>query len=154
MRALIGFALVLLLAVNSVQAAGDGPPGLVTKASPYSVERTLDRLAAALEEKGITVFARVSHSGGAADVGIDLRPTELLIFGNPKVGSHFFTSRQTAGIDLPMKALAWQDADGQVWLGYNDPAYIAERHGIGDRADTVKKMTKALEALTDRALRR
>jgi uncharacterized protein (DUF302 family) len=154
MRALFGFALSLLLAVTPVQAAGDGPAGLVTKASPYGVERTLDRLAAALEEKGITVFARVSHSGGAADVGIDLRPTELLIFGNPKVGSHFFTSHQTAGIDLPMKALAWQDADGQVWLGYNDPGYIAERHGIADRPDTVKKMTNALEALTDRAVRR
>ena len=84
-------------------------------------------------------------------MGIALRPTELLIFGNPKLGSHFFTSEQTAGIDLPMKALAWKDANGQVWLGYNDPAYIARRHGINNRDDIVKKMTAALDAMTDGA---
>ncbi len=105
-----------------------------------------------LKEKGITVFARVSHTKGAEGVGIALRPTELLIFGNPKLGSHFFTSNQTAGIDLPMKALAWQDADGQVWLTYNDPQYIADRHGIADRAEIVQKMSGALDKMTSAAV--
>mgnify|MGYP006304268781 FL=1 len=153
MHRLLPLLLVLLLNAPGLVAAAE-PEGLVTKRSPYSVDRTLDRLASVVKEKGITVFARVSHSEGAADVGMELRPTELLIFGNPKVGTHFFTSRQTAGIDLPMKALAWKDAKGQVWLGYNDPAYIAERHGITDRPAIIKKMTRALEAVTDAAVRR
>ena len=80
-----------------------------------------------------------------------MRPTELLLFGNPKLGSHFFTSKQTAGIDLPMKALAWQDENGKVWLSYNDPGYIAGRHSIGDRAEVQAKMTKALDGLTNAA---
>ena len=77
-------------------------------------------------------------------MGLKLRPTELLIFGNPKLGTHFFTSNQTAGIDLPMKALAWEDKNGQVWLTYNDPKYIARRHGIKDRDEIVVKMSRAL----------
>ena len=153
MHRLLPLLLVLLLNAPGLVAAAE-PEGLVTKRSPYSVDRTLDRLASVVKEKGITVFARVSHSEGAADVGMELRPTELLIFGNPKVGTHFFTSRQTAGLDLPMKALAWTDAEGRVWLAYNDPAYIAARHGIGDRSAVVKKMTRALDALTDRAVGR
>lgn len=133
-----------------VQAAG--VEGLVVKESPYSASETIDRLEETLTEKGITVVTRWSHHEGARDVGMALRPTELILFGNPQVGTHFFTSAQTAGIDLPMKALAWKDAEGQVWLGYNDPAYIAERHGIDDRGDTVRKMTGALDKLTDAAI--
>ena len=125
--------------------------GLINKKSQFSTNETLDRLEAVLEKKGITVFARISHTRGAEGVGIELRSTELLIFGNPKLGSHFFTSQQTAGIDLPMKALAWEDADGQVWLTYNDPQYVAGRHGIDDRDDTVLKMTGALDRLTNAA---
>lgn len=102
-----------------------------------------------LRKKGIKIATRWSHDKGAKGAGIALRPTELLIFGNPKIGSHFFTSNQTAGIDLPMKALAWKDKNGQVWLTYNDPAYIANRHGINDRAEIKKKMTGALNKLTN-----
>jgi len=127
--------------------------GLITKKSQFGPGETLDRLEAVLEKKGITIFARISHTRGAEGVGIELRPTELLIFGNPKLGSHFFTSRQTAGIDLPMKALAWEDTDGQVWLTYNDPQYIAGRHGIDDREAIVQKMTGALDSLTNVATR-
>ena len=127
--------------------------GLITKKSQFGPGETLDRLEAVLEKKGITIFARISHTRGAEGVGIELRPTELLIFGNPKLGSHFFTSRQTAGIDLPMKALAWEDANGQVWLTYNDPQYIAGRHGIDDREAIVQKMTGALDSLTNAATR-
>ena len=138
----------LALFITATTAAGDG---LVSKPSPYDAHETLDRLEDVLKQKGITIFARVSHTAGADDAGIKLRPTELLIFGNPKVGSHFFTSRQTAGIDLPMKALAWQDAAGQVWLSYNDPQYIADRHGISDRPEIVAKMRGALDKMTDAA---
>lgn len=125
--------------------------GLISIKSVHSVGVTLDRLEALLTKKGITIVARWSHDAGAKKVGIPLRPTELIIFGNPKLGSHFFSSQQTAGIDLPMKALAWEDEQGQVWLSYNDPQYIADRHGIKNRSLIVVKMTAALEALTHAA---
>ena len=140
---------VLCIVMNSAASASDG---LVSKKSGFGASETLDRLEAVLKKKGITIFARVSHTGGAEGAGIALRPTELLIFGNPKLGSHFFTSNQTAGIDLPMKALAWEDADGQVWLTYNDPQYIADRHGITDRGEIVRKMSGALDKMTSAAI--
>ena len=142
--------LLMLLAVAIINPlityAADN--GLITKKSKYSTEETLDRLTAALKEKGIRVFARISHDENADAVGIKVAPTELLIFGNPKLGSNLLTSSQVAGIDLPMKALSWQDKDGQVWLTYNDPSYIAKRHNIKDRKDIVAKMAKALENLS------
>lgn len=141
--------LSLIAVVPAMAVAGD--KGLVNKKSHYSVKVTLDRLENVLRKKGITVVTRWSHDAGAKKAGITLRPTELLIFGNPKMGSHFFTSNQTAGIDLPMKALAWKDKKGQVWLTYNDPTYIANRHGINDRPEIVKKMTGALNNLTNAA---
>ena len=126
--------------------------GMISLKSANSVKVTLDKLEAVLKKKGITIVTRWSHDAGAKKVGIKLRPTELLIFGNPKLGSHFFTSQQTAGIDLPLKALAWKDAKGQVWLSYNDPAYIAQRHHIKDRGEIVTKMTGALKKLTAAAI--
>lgn len=126
--------------------------GMISKKSQHSVKVTLDRLENVLRKKGITIVTRWSHDGGAKKVGIPLRSTELLIFGNPKMGSHFFTSNQTAGIDLPMKALAWKDKNGQVWLTYNDPVYIANRHGISDRKEIENKMTGALNKLTNIAI--
>ncbi len=145
-------ALILALVPLGAQAAGVA--GLVVKESPYGAVETIDRLEAVLKDQGITVVARWSHHEGARRVGMELRPTELILFGNPKVGTHFFTSKQTAGIDLPMKALAWEDADGLVWLGYNDPQYIADRHGIDDRDDIVTEMTGALDRLTEAAVSR
>ncbi len=142
---------VLLFGFTAVHAE-EAVEGLIVKRSPYSVKVTLDRLESALKKKGITIALRWDHAARARAVGIDLRPTELLVFGNPKLGSHFFTSKQTAGIDLPMKALAWQDEKGQVWLGYNDPGYIARRHDIEDRAAIVAKMRGALDKLTDIAV--
>ncbi len=144
---------VTALLVSTVALAGDAP-GMVKKQSPYSVSKTLDRLEGMLEKKGITVALRWPHGERAADVDIDLRATEVMIFGNPNIGSHLMTSAQTAGIDLPMKALAWKDSDGQVWLGYNDPSYIAQRHGIDDRSETIDKMSAALGKLTDKAVAR
>lgn len=147
-RALI-FMLGLLTAPLATAADVDG---LVKKASPYGVSETLDRLEAVLEDKGITVALRWNHGQRANGVDIALNGTEVLIFGNPKIGSHLMTSAQTAGIDLPMKALAWRDGDGKVWLAYNDPVYVAGRHHIDDRDDVLKKMSNALDKLTNAAL--
>ena len=142
------FVLMSLIALfPAVSMASEN--GMINKKSQFSVKVTLDRLENVLRKKGITIVTRWSHHAGAKKVGIPLRPTELLIFGNPKMGSHFFTSKQTAGIDLPMKALAWKDKKGQVWLTYNDPAYIANRHAINDRSEIKKKMTGALNNLTN-----
>lgn len=104
--------------------------GLLTLKSPHSAQTTMNRLEAIVRERGLTVFARVDHAGGAAKVGKAMRPTELLIFGNPQGGTPFIECAQTVGIDLPLKALVWEDASGQVWLGYNDTAYLARRHDV------------------------
>ncbi len=123
-----------------------GAEGLLQVKSPHGVSETLDRFEQAVRNKGMTVFTRIDHAAGAARVGKVLRPTELLIFGNPNIGTLLMQSNQTAAIDLPMKALAWKDAQGQVWLAWNDPAWIARRHGVSDRDAVVAKMQKALRA--------
>ncbi len=149
-RALAGLVALLMVtatAATPVRAAG----GLVTKRSQYSVVETVDRLERAAKERGLVVVARVDHAGAAQKAGLTLRPTQLLIFGNPKAGTPLMQSAQSIGIDLPLKALAWEDETGQVWLAYNDPAWLAERHGVKDRAEIVKAMTGVLEALTDAA---
>ncbi|HFD86814.1 MAG TPA: DUF302 domain-containing protein [Gammaproteobacteria bacterium] len=145
MKRVLLLCLVLVLAPFAVADVD----GLIAKKSAHSVSETLDRLEAQLTKKGVTIVARWRHDAGAKRVGIPLRPTELLIFGNPELGSHFFTSAQTAGIDLPMKALAWEDENGQIWLGYNDPQYIVDRHGIKNRALIVSKMSAALDTLSN-----
>lgn len=109
--------------------AGDG---IISRVSKYSVVETIDRVEAALRARGVEIFARVDHSGKAAAVGLTMPPTELLIFGNPKAGTPVMLASPTAAIDLPLKALAWQDPAGTVWLSYNDPAYIARRFGLTD----------------------
>ena len=105
--------------------------GLITVASAHPVAETVDRLAAAAAAAGMTVFARVDHAAGAAEAGMPLRPTELILVGNPRGGTPLMQDRQTAGIDLPLRALAWEDADGRVWVTTNDAAWIADRHGLG-----------------------
>lgn len=117
--------------------------GLVTVASRYSVGETLDRLTAALTSAGLLVFARINHARGAEEVGLKLRPTELLIFGNPRGGTPLMQDKQTAGIDLPVKALAWEDEEGTVWLTYNEAAWLATRHELGASS---KKAVEAIEA--------
>jgi len=143
--------LVLLLALGLAGSVSADDNGLISVKSKYSVKETLDRLEKVLKEKGITIALRWNHSEKGKKVGIPLRPTSLLMFGNPKLGTNFFTSKQTSGIDLPLKALAWEDEKGQVWLTYNDPAYIAKRHGITDRDEVVKKMTGALKKFSSAA---
>lgn len=139
-------AVLLLFASSNIVLAADS--GLIRVKSAYSVPETLDRFEDAVRDKGMTVFARVDHSKGAAGVSLQLRPTVLLIFGNPKIGTLLMQSNQDAGIDLPLKALARQDENGDVWLVYNDPAYIVSRHGISDRDQIVKKMRKAMQGFS------
>ena len=105
--------------------------GLITVASAFPVSETVDRLAEAAEAAGMRVFARVDHAAGAAEAGMPLRPTELLLVGSPRGGTPLMQDGQTAGLDLPLRALAWEDAEGRVWVTTNDAAWIADRHGLG-----------------------
>jgi uncharacterized protein (DUF302 family) len=104
--------------------------GMIDLPSSYSVPETLARLESILEERGVTVFARVDHSGEAAKVGLSMRPTQLLIFGSPKGGTPLMVAAPSVGIDLPLKALAWEDEHGKVWLSFNAPEYLQQRHGF------------------------
>jgi uncharacterized protein (DUF302 family) len=113
----------------------------------------MDRLETLLKQKGMTIFARIDHAAGAAKVGRTLRATELLIFGNPQGGTPFMECSQTVGIDLPLKALVWEDASGQVWLGYNDPAFLAQRHGVS-QCPIVENMKKALAGFVQETMTR
>jgi uncharacterized protein (DUF302 family) len=123
--------------------------GIISKPSKYSVPETLHRLETILTSKGIKVFAQVDHSGEAEKAGLKMPPTQLLIFGNPKGGTPVMLAAPTAAIDLPWKALAWQDGAGQVWLSYNDAAYIQKRYGLGD---DVMKPLAGLGAVIEQAL--
>ena len=122
--------------------------GLTTVPSRYDVKVTVDRLEAAAKAKGLTIFARIDHAAGARTIGLTLRRTELLIFGNAKGGTPLMQLQQTIGIDLPLKALAWEDAAGKTWLSYNEPEWLASRHGLTEQAgNSVKALASAIEAL-------
>jgi uncharacterized protein (DUF302 family) len=126
--------------------------GLITVRSNHGPEETMNRFEAEVRAKGMTVFAHVDHAAGAAAVGLPLRPTELLIFGHARGGTPLMQSVQTIGIDLPLKALVWQDETGDTWLSYNDPNWFAKRHGLRRAADpTVSAMAAILEALVTAA---
>jgi uncharacterized protein (DUF302 family) len=125
--------------------------GLTTIASDFGPQDTLSRLETALKAKGLTVFARIDHAAGAAAAGLTLRPTEVLIFGNARGGTPLMQAVQTLGIDLPLKALVWQDASGKTWLSYNDPAWLAHRHGLGGTEAPIAAMIAALEAVAKAA---
>jgi uncharacterized protein (DUF302 family) len=137
---------MITLALPALAAAVGG---LVVKPSPYPVAETMDRLERAVKERQLAVIARVDHAAAAQKAGPTLRPTQLLIFGNPKAGTPLMESARSIGIDLPLKALAWEDDKGQVWLAYNDPVWLAARHGVGDRVEIIRAMLTALEALTN-----
>jgi uncharacterized protein (DUF302 family) len=126
--------------------------GLTIVPSQHGAKETMDRLEAEVKAKGLTVFARVDHAAGAVAVGMALRPTELLIFGNARGGTPLMQAQQTAGIDLPLKALVYQDEAGKVWLAINDPSWIARRHGLGEGvAANVQGLAKALDAFATQA---
>ncbi len=143
-RALAG----VMLSAAAAAAAAEGPAvpeGVIVVRSHHDVHATLDRLERILKAKGITVALRWDHAARAKGVGLKLRPTELLVFGNPKLGTRIMQDAQSAGIDMPLRALAWRDAEGRVWLGVTDPAWIARRHGATGAEETVAKMHAAVE---------
>ena len=135
------FVFIATFFIVSTVVAGNG---LISVKSSHTVKATADRLENVLNQKGMTVFIRINHAAGAQKIGKKLRPTELVVFGNPKVGTPLMQCAQSIAIDLPQKALIWQDDEGQVWLSYNDPNYLAQRHGLSDCADVIKKVEKAL----------
>ena len=120
----------------------------IVKESKLGVKETIDKLATALKAKGITIFARIDHASGAKKAGLELRPTELLIFGNPKLGTPLMQTDQRVGLDLPMKVLAWQDANGKVFVTYADPTSLNARYELDGKEAILQKMTKALAAFT------
>ena len=126
--------------------------GLISIQSRFGAKETMDRLEAALRANGVGIFARIDHAAGAAAVGENLRPTEVLIFGNPKAGTPLMQAQQSIGVDLPLKVLVWQDAMGIVRLSYDDPRWLAQRHGLGSKgAETVARMAAMLKTLTGEA---
>jgi uncharacterized protein (DUF302 family) len=145
--ALLAISLIVVFATMSMA----GNSGLVNVKSTHSVAATADRLERLLAEKGMQLFLRLNHAEGAGNVGITLRPTELLIFGNPKVGAPLMAKQQPVGIDLPQKMLVWQDESGQVWLTYNDPDYLADRHGLDKNLPPLLKVKQALSAFAQAA---
>jgi uncharacterized protein (DUF302 family) len=158
---LLSFA-VLPTAVSAKTKVQPQPrPKLTTLESKFSVKETIDRLTAAVEERGMKVVARVDHAAGAKAVGLELPPTEVLMFGNPKLGTPLMMSNPAAGIDLPMRVIAWQDKaaqdktgqdkTGKVWIAYTAPADLGVRHGIKDRDEVLKLMAGALGGLVKNA---
>lgn len=125
-------------------ASVNASEGLITLKSAHSVQDTVDKLESVLKSKGMNVFGKVNHAEGAMKAGMELKPTQVVIFGNPKVGTPLMQCARSVAIDLPQKALIWEDDDGQVWLGYNDPAHLAERHGIEGCDEVLKKVSGAL----------
>jgi uncharacterized protein (DUF302 family) len=142
---------LLLLLLLFVPTYAFGSHGMITVESSHSTQVTADRLEPILKEKGMTVFSRIDHAAGALGIGETLRPTILFIFGNPRAGTALMKCNQTAGIDLPLKILIWEDDMGLVKLTYNDPRYIADRHGISDCGQILEKMTGALKGFAEKA---
>ena len=132
------------LVASAIAAPLHAADGMVVVPSPHNVKDTIDKLSTVLESKGMNIMARVDHAGGAAKAEMTLRPTELLIFGNPKVGTPLMICSQSIAIDLPQKMLAWEDAEGKVWLGYNDPMYLKGRHQTEGCDAVFEKVSGAL----------
>jgi uncharacterized protein (DUF302 family) len=143
--------LYTITAIFFLASLGYADNGIISVRSSHEVNATADRLENTLKQKGMTVFIRINHAAGAQKVGKKLRPTELVVFGNPKVGAPLMQCSQSTAIDLPHKALIWEDENGQVWLSYNDPHYLVERHGIKGCAEVIKKIEKALSNFANAA---
>lgn len=139
--------LVTLLFAFPLYAGSD----FITKKSSNNVAVTMDRLENALKQKGVGIVARVDHAAAAQKADLTLRPTQVLIFGNPKLGTPLMHTNQRIGLDLPLKVLAWEDEKGQTWLTYEKPDEMAERHKVKEPAEIIKKMTGVLDAVTNEA---
>ena len=126
--------------------------GIVTVPSKFGARETMDRLESQIKARGMTVFARIDHAAGAAQVNLSLRPTEVIIFGNAKAGTPLIEADQLIGLDLPLRMLVWEDASGKTWLSYNEPSGLTKRHGLGGNSETVASaMAASLSALTKAA---
>ena len=125
--------------------------GLTTIASDVGFAATAERLEGAIHDKGLTVFAKIDHAAGATEVGLTLRPTTLIIFGNARGGTPLMQSAQTVGIDLPLKVLAWEDAAGKTWLSYNEPNWIGQRHNVTGQDQVLGNLANALKAVAGEA---
>ncbi len=142
MKALLSLSLAALL---SAAALAQPVPGLVTVPSHYPVAETLDRLELELHSRGMKIFARIDFSADARDADLEIPPKQLLIFGNPKAGTPLMRARPSVALDLPLKALAWEDDDGNVWLSWNSPEYLAERHRLpSELRETLRGVEKLL----------
>lgn len=137
---------VLLIAIPAIAAEG-----ILTVDSDYDVKETADRLESILKDKGMTIFNRINHSEAGNKVGVDLRETELIIFGNPKVGSPLMKCEQSVAIDLPQKALIWKGSDEKVRISYNDPRFLEKRHAIAGCEEVITKIENALAAISKAA---
>jgi uncharacterized protein (DUF302 family) len=144
-----GVLAILLILMPTLSGAES--TGLVSMKSSFSVDETTKRLESLLGERNLTLVAKVDHSAGAESVGLALRPTRLLIFGNPRSGTPLMQCGQSVAIDLPMKALIWKDEAGQAWAGYNSPNYLKTRHNLKDCDPALKKSSQALNALIQAA---
>jgi uncharacterized protein (DUF302 family) len=149
-RSIIRFALVALVFTHAYSAAAESN-GLITKPSNHSVKITIDRLETALAAAGNKIFARIDHSAEAEAAGLKLRPTQLLIWGNPKGGTPMMVAAPTAAIDLPQKFLAWEDANGKVWLTYNSVDYLRQRHAAGEMNEALRALQMRIDAVADQA---
>jgi len=125
--------------------------GLTTIPSRFGPKETMDRLETEVRAHGMNIFARLDHAEGAREAGLELRPTEVIIFGNARGGTPLMQLDQTVGIDLPLKALVWQDSTNKTWISYNEPSWIAERHGLADARPVVNKMADLLSAISSKA---
>jgi uncharacterized protein (DUF302 family) len=144
-------SLLTIFLVFIISAPLYAADGMIDVKSSFGVKETGDRLDNVLKEKGMTIFNRVKHSDAANNVGVKLRETELIIFGNPKVGSPLMKCQQSVAIDLPQKALIWKDSEGKVWISYNNPRYLEKRHNISNCEEVISKIEKALAGITKAA---
>ncbi len=144
---------LVLLALSCAAAPALAADGLIALKSSYSAKDTMNRFEETAKQRGLNVFARIDHAAGATKIGKTLRPTEVLVFGSPQGGTPFMECAQSVGIDLPLKALVWEDAQGQVWLGYNDPAWLATRHQAAS-CPAAAALGKALSGLAEATLAR
>ena len=142
-------AILMALAIVFIAFPALASDGMVNVQSTFNVEETADRMESILKEKGMTVFNRIKHSEAAAAVGIELRNTELILFGNPKVGSPLMKCQQSAAIDLPQKALIWEDDKATVWISYNNPRYLEKRHNITGCEEVISKIERALAGIAE-----
>ncbi len=150
-RTVLALALVTGFSASLAQSAAPEVEGMVVSESPHDVTQTVEQLEAALETGGLTIVAEVDHSASAEKAGLTLPPTYLVIFGNPKAGTPLMQESRTVAIDLPQKMLVWED-EGTVYVGYNDPVYLAERHGLDPEGEGIMNISAALSGLADAAV--